>query len=71
MQALLSRDSLLGILARLLREDGRKSLELAGALASCFYCLSAFSQLQRPLLDHQVRLHASLASGVSAGSGFR
>lgn len=54
LQPLLGRDNLLSTLARLLREDGLKSLELATAIAGCFFACSCFKQLHRVLLDNQV-----------------
>jgi hypothetical protein len=55
VQALLSRDSLLPTLARVLREDGMKSLELATAIAGCFLACSSLAQLHKLLLENQVR----------------
>eukprot|EP00775_Hariotina_reticulata_P002316 gene2316-2624_t len=54
LEPLLERDNLLSTLARLLREDGMKSLELATAIAGCFFACSCFKQLHRVLLDNQV-----------------
>lgn len=53
-QALLSRETLLSTLARLLREDGPRSLEMAAAVAGCFYACSCIKELHRQLLDNQV-----------------
>lgn len=41
-------------MARLLREDGRRSLELAGAAAAAFYSLSGLRQLHRAIGELQV-----------------
>lgn len=49
MQVLLSQQSLLPTLARLLREDGRRSLAMAGAVAGAFYCLSCMRQLHQTI----------------------
>jgi hypothetical protein len=46
--------SLLPTLARILREDGRRSLELAGAVVSAFFALSTVRQLHAPLSELQV-----------------
>ena len=54
-QALLSRETLLSTLARLLREDGPRSLEMATAVAGCFYACSCIKEMHRQLLDNQVR----------------
>lgn len=54
-QALLSRETLLSTLARLLREDGPRSLDMAMAVAGCFYACSCVKELHRQLLDNQVR----------------
>ncbi len=53
-QALLSRETLLSTLARLLREDGPRSLDMAMAVAGCFYACSCIKELHRQLLDNQV-----------------
>jgi hypothetical protein len=54
VQALLSRETLLSTLARLLREDGPRSLDMATAVAGCFYACSCVKELHRQLLDNQV-----------------
>lgn len=50
----MSHPSLLPTLARLLREDGRRSLELAGAATSAFCVLSSVRQLHRIIGELQV-----------------
>lgn len=55
LQVLLSRETLLSTLARLLREDGPRSLDMATAVAGCFYACSCIKELHRQLLDNQVR----------------
>lgn len=55
LQALLARETLLSTLARLLREDGPRSLDMATAVAGCFYACSCVKDLHRQLLDNQVR----------------
>jgi hypothetical protein len=57
IQSLLSHDTLLPTLARVLREDGMKSLELATAVAGCFLCCSSLAQLHKLLLENQVGRH--------------
>ncbi|WIA44517.1 hypothetical protein OEZ86_007256 [Tetradesmus obliquus] len=54
LEALLSRETLLPTLARVLREDGVKSLELATAVAGCFLACSSLAQLHKLLLENQV-----------------
>lgn len=53
-QALVAYESLLPTLARVLREDGKRSLELATNLVSAFYCCSALRQLHALISDNQV-----------------
>jgi hypothetical protein len=66
LQTLLGRDNLLSTLARLLRDDGLKSLELATAIAGCFYACSCLKQLHRLLLDNQVRGTADMSCCCSS-----
>jgi hypothetical protein len=66
LQALLVRETLLSTLARLLREDGPRSLDMATAVAGCFYACSCIKDLHRQLLDLQVRpASAILAMDIS------
>ena len=50
----MAHPSLLPTLARLLREDGRRSLPLASAIASAFCVLSSFRQLHHNISELQV-----------------
>ena len=54
MTVLLQRPALLSVLARLLREDGRKSLDLCLGIVGLFCALSYFQQLQSNLVENQV-----------------
>jgi len=54
IQSLLSHHSLLPTLARVLREDGKRSLELAAALATVFYTVSSVRQLHSQIGELQV-----------------
>ena len=54
LTVLLQRPALLSVLARLMREDGRKSLDLSLSTVGLFCALSYFTQLQGMLLEHQV-----------------
>jgi hypothetical protein len=54
VQALLSHPSLLPTLMRLLREDGKRSLDLSAAVAAAFYSLSCLRQLHRVVGELQV-----------------
>jgi hypothetical protein len=53
-QELLGRETLVATLARVLREDGRRSLELATSLTGAFWALSVLAPLHRALLEQQV-----------------
>lgn len=53
-QGLVTHPSLLPTLARVLREDGRRSLEVAAAVASTFFGLSAMRQLHQTIRELQV-----------------
>lgn len=55
-QELLGRETLVATLARVLREDGRRSLELATSLTGAFWALSVLAPLHRALLEQQVRV---------------
>jgi hypothetical protein len=55
LQALLGHPSLLSVLARVLKEDGRRSLALAHSLVSCFACCALFTPLHDTVMQHQVR----------------
>lgn len=51
---LLSQDTLVPTLARVLRDDGKLSTELCLALMRVLFCLSCFSQLHTLLVDNMV-----------------
>jgi hypothetical protein len=53
-QALAQHSSLLPTLARVLKEDGRRSVELAAAVASVFFSLSTVRQLHAAISELQV-----------------
>uniref|UniRef100_A0A0G4GJD9 Kinesin-associated protein 3 n=1 Tax=Chromera velia CCMP2878 TaxID=1169474 RepID=A0A0G4GJD9_9ALVE len=53
LELLVDHDSLVGILARVLREEGKKSTELAIAIAGCFLCWSHFSEFHEILRQNQ------------------
>ncbi|CAL6023694.1 Kinesin-associated_protein [Hexamita inflata] len=46
-------DVLMSALARCLREDGQKSLELGTNIVHCFYVISHFQEYGKPLLAHK------------------
>ena len=54
LSLLLQRPALLSVLARLVREDGRKSVDVSLGALSLFCVLSHFPQLQHHVLEHQV-----------------
>eukprot|EP00656_Telonema_subtile_P049943 TRINITY_DN6335_c0_g1_i2.p1 TRINITY_DN6335_c0_g1~~TRINITY_DN6335_c0_g1_i2.p1 ORF type:complete len:692 (-),score=245.79 TRINITY_DN6335_c0_g1_i2:174-2249(-) len=51
---LAQHEQLLGIMSRLLRDDGRRSMELAQLLVQIFYIFSTFSQFHPVILNNQV-----------------
>mmetsp|Transcript_31985 Transcript_31985/g.38691 ORF Transcript_31985/g.38691 Transcript_31985/m.38691 type:complete len:802 (+) Transcript_31985:194-2599(+) len=54
LEVLLMSENLLSALARVLREDGRKSIDLAINIVSVFFSFSHFSQFHQVILEHQV-----------------
>ncbi|KAK3239306.1 Adenylyl-sulfate kinase (APS kinase) [Cymbomonas tetramitiformis] len=54
LEVLLMSENLLSALARVLREDGRKSIDLAINLVSVFFSFSHFSQFHQVILEHQI-----------------
>merc|ERR1719473_645317 len=52
MEYLVEYDSLLSVLSRVCREEVKKSHELALAIASVFYCFSAFQAFHPALAQH-------------------
>lgn len=56
LEPLLSSGALLQTLARVLREDGKKSLDLAINVVAAFFSVSNFTQLHPLISQHQVGL---------------
>lgn len=54
LEPFLMHEALLGALARVLREDGRRSVDLATNVLSVFFAFSHFSQLHQVISEHQV-----------------
>ena len=54
LEPLLSHATLLPTLARVLRDDGKRSVELCIAIQSVWLVLSNFSQFHQLLIDNQV-----------------
>ena len=54
LPALLDHGTLLGALSRVLREDYKKSGELAGTIVQVFYCISRLSDQQGVVADQRV-----------------
>mmetsp|Transcript_10146 Transcript_10146/g.17438 ORF Transcript_10146/g.17438 Transcript_10146/m.17438 type:complete len:799 (-) Transcript_10146:291-2687(-) len=54
LEVLLMSENLLNGLSRVLREDGRKSIDLAINIISVFFSFSHFSQFHQVLLEHQI-----------------
>ncbi len=52
---LLSHESLLQTLARIMREDMKKSIDLCINIVSVFFSISNFSQFHQLIMDNQVR----------------
>lgn len=53
-EALLSHETLLQTLGRLLREDGKRSIDLCINIVSVFFSVSNFSQFHHLILDNQI-----------------
>ena len=53
-QPLLSKSGLVQLLARTLREEGRKSMDLAINCVSVFFSVSNFTQFHSVIMDNQV-----------------
>lgn len=53
-EALLSHETLLQTLARLLREDGKRSIDLCINIVSVYFSVSNFSQFHHLILDNQI-----------------
>ncbi|XP_058806309.1 kinesin-associated protein 3 isoform X2 [Phymastichus coffea] len=54
LQELTKNESLLSVLARVLREDWKKSIELSINIIYIFYCFSTYSQFHNYVLDHRI-----------------
>jgi len=54
IEVLLGHETLFGALARVLREDGRKSMDLAINILTVFFAVSNFSQCHHVISEHQV-----------------
>ena len=54
LEPFLMHEALLGALARVLRDDGRRSVDLATNVLSVFFAFSHFSQLHQVISEHQV-----------------
>ena len=50
-------ESLLLALARVLREDWKKSIELTCNIIYIFFCFSTFSNFHKMLAQHKVHVH--------------
>merc|ERR1719265_1974518 len=53
LEALADHELMLGVLSRELRDNAKRSHELAIAIACCFLCFSRFSQFHAHLVRHQ------------------
>ena len=53
LEPFLMHEALLGALARVLRDDGRRSVDLATNVLSVFFAFSHFSQLHQVISEHQ------------------
>ena len=54
LESLLSSNTLLGALGRVLREDWKKSTELAANIVYIFFCFSAFRQFHQIIIDYKI-----------------
>ena len=54
LETLIHSETLLGALARVLREDWKKSTELATTIVYVFFCFSAFSNFHFSIIEHKV-----------------
>jgi hypothetical protein len=54
LESLLAHETVVQTLARLLREDGRKSVDLATNIISVFFAFSNFSQFHQVILENQL-----------------
>ena len=56
-QTLLSHETLLQTLARVLREDGKRSIDLCTNIISVFFSVSNFTQFHALIMQNQVTTH--------------
>ena len=54
LEALLMHEPLIGALSRVLREDGKKSIELSTNILTVFFAISNFSQFHQVILKNQI-----------------
>jgi len=54
LEVMLQQGTLLGVLSRLLKEDGKRSMELVINIVYIFFSFSNFSQFHQSLSEHQV-----------------
>jgi len=54
LEFLAQHEQLIGLMSRLLRDDGRRSMELAQCVVQIFYIFSTFSQFHPVILNNQV-----------------
>ncbi|QDZ23509.1 kinesin-associated protein [Chloropicon primus] len=54
LEALLMHEPLIGALSRVLREDGKKSIELSTNILTVFFAISNFSQFHQVVLKNQI-----------------
>ena len=54
LEALLMHEPLIGALSRVLRDDGRKSIELATNIITVFFTISNFSQFHQVIIQNQI-----------------
>ena len=53
-------------LARILREDWKKSIDLTTNLVYCFYCFTVFSQFHHVIQENKVRTMLCISSSSAA-----
>lgn len=59
-QTLLSHETLLQTLARMLREDGKRSIDLCTNIISVYFSISNFSQFHGLIMQNQARARACM-----------
>lgn len=68
-QVLLSHETLMQTLSRVLREDGKRSIDLCTNIISVFFSVSNFTQFHGLIMQNQVRLTQGARSGGVSRSG--